>query len=58
MKLKEVLTTTVKEHKAACRLAAFERSAVVEQRSVEWDDAEILDTATDPQESEILYTSD
>ena len=41
----------MKEHKTACRLAAFERSAVAEHtwqagHEIEWDDIEILDTAT------------
>ena len=46
------LTARMKEHRAACRLAAFERSAVAEHawqagHEIEWDDVEILDTATD-----------
>ena len=48
----------MKEHKAACRLAAVERSAVAEHawqdgHETEWDDAEILDTATDIQERKV-----
>ena len=48
----------MKEHKAACRLAAFERSAVAEyawqaSHEIEWDDVEILDTATDLQERKV-----
>ena len=45
------LNTRIKEHKAACPLANFERSAVAEHawqdgHSIEWDNIEILDTAT------------
>ena len=45
------MSTRIKEHKAACRLGKFERSAVAEHawqdgHSIEWDNAEILDTAT------------
>ena len=52
------LTARMKEHKAACRLAAFERSAVAEHawqagHEIEWDDVEILDTATDLQERKV-----
>ena len=52
------LTTRVKEHKAACRLAAFERSAVAEHawkagHEIEWDDVEVLDAATDLQERKV-----
>ena len=49
----------MKDHKAACRLAAFERSAVAEHawqagHEIEWDDvAEILDTATELQERKV-----
>ena len=51
------LTTRMKEHKAACRLAAFERSAVAEHawqagHKIEWD-VKILDTATDVQERKV-----
>ena len=55
------LTARIKEHKEACRLPAFERSAVAEhawQARGEWDDVEILDTATDLQErkvKEVVY---
>ena len=47
------LTTRMK-HKAACRLAAFERSAVAEYawqagHEIEWDDVEMLDTVTNLQ---------
>lgn len=52
------LTARMKEHRAACRLAAFERSAVAEHawqagHEIEWDDVEILDTATDLQERKV-----
>ena len=52
------LTTRMKEHKAACRLAAFERSAVAEHawqagHEIEWDDVKIQDTATDLQERKV-----
>ena len=45
------MSTRIKEHKAACRLGKFERSAVAEHawqdgHSIEWDNAEILETAT------------
>ena len=45
------MSTRIKEHKAACRLANFERSAVAEHawqdgHNIEWDNVEILDTAT------------
>ena len=45
------MSTRIKEHKAACRLRKFERSAIAEHtwqdgHSIEWDNAEILDTAT------------
>ena len=48
----------MKEHKAACRLAAFERSAVAEHawqagHEIEWDDVEILNTVTDLQERKV-----
>ena len=56
------LTTRVKKHKAACRLAAFDRSAVAEHawqegHEITWNDVEILDTAQDLQErvKESLY---
>ena len=53
----------IKEHKAACRLANFERSAVGEHpwkdgHIIEWDQVEVLDTATDERErrvKEALY---
>ena len=52
------LTTRVKEHKAACRLAAFDRSAVAEHawqegHEIAWNDVEILDTAQDLQERKV-----
>ena len=52
------LTTRVKEHKAACRLAAFERSGVPEHawqagHEIEWDDVEILDMAKELQERKV-----
>ena len=55
--------TRVKEHKAACRLANFERSAVAEHvwkdgHVIEWDDVEVLDMATDKRQrrvKEALY---
>ena len=52
------LTTRLKEHKAACRLAAFDRSAVAkhawqEGHEIEWNDVEILDTAKDLQERKV-----
>ena len=52
------LTTRVKEHKAAYRLAAFDRSAVAkhawqEGHEIEWNDVEILDTAQDLQERKV-----
>ena len=42
----------------ACRLAAFQRSAVAEHawqasHEIEWDDVEILDTATELQERKV-----
>ena len=48
------LNIRMKEHKAACRLASFEESAVVEHawqdgHCVNWEDAEVLDTARDLQ---------
>ena len=48
----------MKEHKAACRLGAFERSAVAEHawqasHEIEWDDVEMQDTATDLQERKV-----
>ena len=55
--------TRVKEHKAACRLAHFEKSAVAEHawkdgHIIEWDQVTILDTASDLRErqtKEALY---
>ena len=55
--------TRVKEHKAACRLAHFEKSAVAEHawqdgHIIEWDQVTILDTASDQRErqtKEALY---
>ena len=51
---KRMLATRLKEHKAACRLGAFERSAVAEHAwqegheiDIDWNDMEILDTARD-----------
>ena len=57
------LNIRMKEHKTACRLAAFEKSAVGEHawqdgHCINWEDAEILDTAKDLQErktKEALY---
>ena len=48
----------MKEHKAACRLVVFERSAVAEHvwqvgHEIEWDEVEILDVATDLQERKV-----
>ena len=45
------MSMRIKEHKAACRLANFERSAVTEHawqdgHNIEWDNVEILDTTT------------
>ena len=42
----------MKEHKAACRLAAFDQSVVAQHawqagHEIQWNDVEILDTATD-----------
>ena len=53
----------MKEHKAACRLANFEKSAVAEHawqdgHIIEWDQVTILDTASDLRErktKEALY---
>ena len=47
----QTMSTRIKEHKAACRLANFKRSAVAEHtwqdgHSIDWDSVEILDTAT------------
>ena len=55
---KRTLATRIKEHKAACRLAAFERSAVAEHawqegHEINWDDVEILDNAKDLQERKV-----
>ena len=55
---KRTLATRIKEHKAACRLGAFERSAVAEHawqegHEINWDDVEILDTAKDLQERKV-----
>ena len=57
--------TRMKEHKAACRWARFERSAVAEHAwkdghiiIIEWDEVKILDTARDERErrvKEALY---
>ena len=52
------LTTRLKEHKAACRLAAFDRSAVAKHarqvgHEIEWNDVEILDTTKDLQERKV-----
>ena len=52
------LRTKIKEHKAACRLAAFERSAVAEHvwqagHEIKWDDVEILNTETTLQERKV-----
>ena len=61
---KRTLATRLKEHKAACRLGAFERSAVAEHawqegHEIDWNDVEILDTARDLRERKVkdLYTS-
>ena len=55
---KRTLATRIKEHKAACRLAAFERSAVAEHawqegHEINWDDVEILDNTKDLQERKV-----
>ena len=55
---KRTLATRLKEHKAACRLGAFERSAVAEHawqegHEIDWNDVEILDTAKDLQERKV-----
>jgi hypothetical protein len=52
---KRTLATRIKEHKAACRLAAFERSVVAEHawqdgHKINWDDVEIIDKAKELQE--------
>ena len=55
--------TRVKEHKAACRLVNFDRSAVAEHawkdgHVIEWNEVEVLDTATDERQrrvKEALY---
>ena len=48
----------IKEHKAACRLARFEKSAVAEHawldgHIIEWDQMEILDTTKDLNERKV-----
>ena len=48
------MRTWIKEHKAACRLAAFDRYAIVEHawqegHKIERNDVEIVDTAKDLQ---------
>ena len=55
---KRTLATRIKENKAACRLAAFERSAVAEHawqegHEINWDDVEILDNAKDLQKRKV-----
>ena len=55
---KRMLATRLKEHKAACRLGAFERSAVAEHawqegHEIDWNDVEILDIAKDLQERKV-----
>ena len=50
--------TRLKEHKAACRLANFDRSAVAEHawkdgHVIVWDHVEILDTATDERQRRV-----
>ena len=55
---KRTLTTRLKEHKAACGLGAFVRSAVAkhawqEGHEIDWNDIEILDTAKDLQERKV-----
>ena len=57
---KRTLATGIKEHKTACWLAAFERSAVAkhawqEDHKINWDDVEILDKAKDLQERKVKY---
>ena len=52
------MTNRLKEHKAACKLAAFDRSAVAEHawqegHEINWNDVEILDTAKDLQERKV-----
>ena len=46
------LDTRLKEHKAACRIGAFERSAVAEHvwqlgHAIDWENVDIMDTAED-----------
>ena len=53
-----LLVAVGKEHKAVCRLGAFERSAVVEHtwqegHEIDWKDMEIIDTARDLQERKV-----
>ena len=55
---KRTLATKIKEHKAACRLATFERSAVAqhawqEGHEINWDDVDILDNAKDLQQGKV-----
>ena len=55
---KRTLETRLKEHKAACRLGAFERSAVAEHawqegHEINWNDMEILDTTRNLQERKV-----
>ena len=50
--------TRVKEHKAACRLANFERLAVVELALMDghvfvWDEVEVLDTVIDERQRQV-----
>ena len=50
--------TRMKEHKAACRLARFEGSAVAEHawkdgHIIEWDEVKILDTAREERERRV-----
>ena len=50
--------TRLKEHKAACKLANFDRSAVAEYawkdgHVIEWDQVDILDTSTDERQRRV-----
>lgn len=59
----EEVLTRIKEHKAACRLAQFKRSAVAELawqdgHIIEWDQAEIMDMVASTSErliKEVIY---
>ena len=56
--MKRMVTTRIKEDKAACRLGAFEKSAVAEHawqegHEIEWNDMEILDTTKNLHERKV-----